>query len=159
MNKLRFVCGLVVAAVIVGSSAFVAHATAADTVKVGILHSLSGTMAISETSLRDVELMAIEEINDGRRRAGQKGRADRRRSGQRLAAVRRKGQGTDQHRSCRGHVRLLDLGQPQIGVASFRRIQPVAVLSLAVRRGRTVAERVLRRRHAEPANSCRPSII
>lgn len=32
-------------------------------VKVGILHSLSGTMAISETSLRDVELMAIEEIN------------------------------------------------------------------------------------------------
>ena len=36
-----------------------------DTVKVGILHSLSGTMAISETSLKDVELMAIEEINAG----------------------------------------------------------------------------------------------
>jgi len=34
-------------------------------VKVGILHSLSGTMAISETSLKDVALMAIEEINDG----------------------------------------------------------------------------------------------
>ncbi len=32
-------------------------------IKVGILHSLTGTMAISETSLRDVELMAIEEIN------------------------------------------------------------------------------------------------
>lgn len=32
-------------------------------IKVGVLHSLSGTMAISETSLRDVELMAIEEIN------------------------------------------------------------------------------------------------
>jgi urea transport system substrate-binding protein len=32
-------------------------------VKVGILHSLSGTMAISETSLRDVVLMAVEEIN------------------------------------------------------------------------------------------------
>jgi urea transport system substrate-binding protein len=32
-------------------------------VKVGILHSLSGTMAISETSLKDVALMAIEEIN------------------------------------------------------------------------------------------------
>jgi len=28
-------------------------AKAADTIKVGILHSLSGTMAISETSLRD----------------------------------------------------------------------------------------------------------
>ncbi len=35
----------------------------ADTIKVGILHSLSGTMAISETSLKDVALMAIEEIN------------------------------------------------------------------------------------------------
>ena len=31
-----------------------------DTIKVGILHSLSGTMAISEISLRDMELMAIE---------------------------------------------------------------------------------------------------
>ena len=35
----------------------------AASVKVGILHSLSGTMAISETSLRDVVLMAAEEIN------------------------------------------------------------------------------------------------
>ena len=38
-------------------------AQAAETIKVGILHSLSGTMAISETSLKDVALMAIEEIN------------------------------------------------------------------------------------------------
>ncbi|SVD66999.1 uncharacterized protein METZ01_LOCUS419853, partial [marine metagenome] len=38
-------------------------AQAADTIKVGVLHSLSGTMAISETSLKDVALMAIEEIN------------------------------------------------------------------------------------------------
>jgi urea transport system substrate-binding protein len=35
----------------------------AKTVKVGVLHSLSGTMAISETVLKDVALMAIEEIN------------------------------------------------------------------------------------------------
>jgi len=48
-----------VAAMLGGS--FAAHA--ADTIKVGILHSLSGTMAISETSLKDVALMAIEEIN------------------------------------------------------------------------------------------------
>jgi urea transport system substrate-binding protein len=34
-----------------------------NSIKVGILHSLTGTMAISETSLKDVELMAIEEIN------------------------------------------------------------------------------------------------
>jgi urea transport system substrate-binding protein len=34
-----------------------------DTIKVGILHSLSGTMAISETVLKDTVLMAIDEIN------------------------------------------------------------------------------------------------
>jgi len=32
-------------------------------IKVGILHSLSGTMAISEVSVKDAEIMAIEEIN------------------------------------------------------------------------------------------------
>jgi urea transport system substrate-binding protein len=36
---------------------------AQDTVKVGILHSLSGTMAISETSLRDILLFTFDEIN------------------------------------------------------------------------------------------------
>ncbi len=36
---------------------------AADTIKVGILHSLSGTMAISETTLKDAMLMLIEEQN------------------------------------------------------------------------------------------------
>ena len=41
-----------------GSSAW-----AADTIKVGVLHSLSGTMAISETVLKDTVLMAIDEIN------------------------------------------------------------------------------------------------
>ena len=34
-----------------------------DTIKVGILHSLSGTMAISETTLKDVMLMLIDEQN------------------------------------------------------------------------------------------------
>ncbi|MGE0844778.1 MAG: urea ABC transporter substrate-binding protein [Flavobacteriaceae bacterium] len=36
---------------------------AADTIKIGILHSLSGTMAISETTLKDVMLMLIDEQN------------------------------------------------------------------------------------------------
>lgn len=40
-----------------------ATAHAAETIKVGILHSLSGTMAISETTLKDVMLMLIEEQN------------------------------------------------------------------------------------------------
>jgi urea transport system substrate-binding protein len=38
-------------------------AQAEETIKVGILHSLSGTMAISETTLKDVMLMLIEEQN------------------------------------------------------------------------------------------------
>jgi urea transport system substrate-binding protein len=47
------------AALAVTGSATVAQ----DTIKVGILHSLSGTMAISETTLKDVMLMLIEEQN------------------------------------------------------------------------------------------------
>jgi urea transport system substrate-binding protein len=39
------------------------QAAAQETIKVGILHSLSGTMAISETTLKDVMLMLIEEQN------------------------------------------------------------------------------------------------
>jgi urea transport system substrate-binding protein len=49
-----------------GSSASKASAepgVSGDKIKVGILHSLSGTMAISEVSVRDAELLAIEEIN------------------------------------------------------------------------------------------------
>lgn len=38
-------------------------AAAGDTIKVGILHSLSGTMAISETTVVDAEELAIKEIN------------------------------------------------------------------------------------------------
>lgn len=39
-------------------------AIAADTIKVGVLHSLSGTMAISETTLKDTMLMLIEDQNE-----------------------------------------------------------------------------------------------
>ena len=48
-------------ATIAGLSSLPAHAQ--DTIKVGILHSLSGTMAISETVLKDTVLMAIDDIN------------------------------------------------------------------------------------------------
>ena len=36
---------------------------AADTIKVGVLHSLSGTMAISETTLKDTVLMLVDDLN------------------------------------------------------------------------------------------------
>ncbi len=43
---------------------FISRAWAAETIKVGILHSLSGTMAISESTLKDVDLMLIDEQNN-----------------------------------------------------------------------------------------------
>jgi urea transport system substrate-binding protein len=51
------------AAIIAASLAPLSFAQSKDPIKVGILHSLSGTMAISETVLKDVALMAIDEIN------------------------------------------------------------------------------------------------
>ena len=57
----KFVRLMSIALPIVASAAH--HATAEETIKVGILHSLSGTMAISETTLKDVMLMLIEEQN------------------------------------------------------------------------------------------------
>ena len=56
----KYFCTLFVNAVVLAA---IPVAGIADTIKVGVLHSLSGTMAISETSLRDVLLMAIDEIN------------------------------------------------------------------------------------------------
>src|SRR5580692_1018257 len=50
-------------AVGVALAAVATLAQAADTIKVGVLHSLSGTMAISETTLKDTVLMLIAEQN------------------------------------------------------------------------------------------------
>lgn len=50
-------------AAIAAAAVFASTAFSAEKVKVGVLHSLSGTMAISETSLRDVLLFTFDEIN------------------------------------------------------------------------------------------------
>jgi len=57
LRKLTKVAG--VAALTLGA----AIAQASDTIKVGVLHSLSGTMAISETTLKDTVLMMVEDQN------------------------------------------------------------------------------------------------
>src|SRR6202451_3514224 len=64
---LRSLCAVALSGLVCGSPIFSSTAVAADdsdTVKLGVLHSLSGTMAISETSLRDVLLFAFDEINN-----------------------------------------------------------------------------------------------
>ena len=57
---MKVLAGAAVAASVSMMSTF---AVAADTIKVGVLHSLSGTMAISETTLKDTVLMLIEDQN------------------------------------------------------------------------------------------------
>jgi urea transport system substrate-binding protein len=59
--KTSFARHLVALALVCGMS--LSAQAAEEPVKIGILHSLSGTMAISEVSLRDAVLMAVEEIN------------------------------------------------------------------------------------------------
>ena len=59
-NRRNFIKATVLFAAL-ASIGMTAHA--ADTIKVGVLHSLSGTMAISETALKETVLMTIDEIN------------------------------------------------------------------------------------------------
>src|SRR6201747_584811 len=51
------------AGLVLGLAAFTTARAADDTIKVGVLHSLSGTMAISETTLKDTVLFLIDEQN------------------------------------------------------------------------------------------------
>jgi len=63
-SRRDFIKGGLLASTAVGAGLSFPNALRAqETVKIGVLHSLSGTMAISEVSLRDVVLMAVEEIN------------------------------------------------------------------------------------------------
>ena len=59
LKRLATSAALALAGLTVGTQVLAAEGT----IKVGVLHSLSGTMAISETVLKDVTLMAIDEIN------------------------------------------------------------------------------------------------
>nr|WP_193368993.1 urea ABC transporter substrate-binding protein [Pelagibius marinus] len=55
--------GAMSAAAFAAALAGVSAAQAAETIKVGVLHSLSGTMAISETTLKDTVLMMVDDLN------------------------------------------------------------------------------------------------
>ncbi len=59
--RLKFSTKLALAALM--SCGISTTAFSAETIKVGVLHSLSGTMAISETTLKDTMLMLVEEQN------------------------------------------------------------------------------------------------
>ena len=99
-----------------------------DTIKIGILHSLSGTMAISETILKDVMLMQVDELNAKGGLLGKKVEAvvvDPASNWPLFAEKAREllsqGQG-------RRGVRLLDVGVAQVRVAGVRGAERPAVL-------------------------------
>src|SRR5262245_51326690 len=67
MHLLKGVCRTALAAGVIAiglaTGLATAHAQTQGTIKIGVLHSLSGTMAISETTLKDTILMMVEDQN------------------------------------------------------------------------------------------------
>ena len=105
----------------------------AGTIKIGVLHSLSGTMAISETTLKDTILMMIDEQNKKGGLLGKKLEAvvvdpasDWPLFAEKAQPAAREGQG-------RGRLRLLDVRLAQVGAAGVREGQRPALLPGAVR--------------------------
>src|SRR4026209_2234580 len=127
------------------------YAADKEPIKIGVLHSLSGTMAISEVSLRDVVLMAIDEINA---KGGILGR-------QVKPVVVDPASNWDLFAEKAKQLLLQDkvavvfgcgaLGGPEAGAAGLREEQRSVVLSRPVRRGRMFAQRVLHRGGRQPA--------
>ena len=117
----------------------IAKAAESDTIKVGILHSLSGTIAIIETSLHNAELLAIEEINAKGGVLGKKIEPiveDPQSMVQVFAEKAKKLLLEDKVVAVLG---LLHLGEPAIGAAGVRGEQRRAALSDALRRRRNAA--------------------
>src|SRR6202165_3403218 len=61
LSRRRWLAGT--GGLVLGLAAATSEKAADDTIKVGVLHSLSGTMAISETTLKDTVLFLIDEQN------------------------------------------------------------------------------------------------
>src|SRR5881394_3249228 len=63
MKILQGTCRAALFAVALFGATGIANAQTQGTIKIGVLHSLSGTMAISETTLKDTILMMVDDIN------------------------------------------------------------------------------------------------
>src|SRR3954466_12683571 len=63
MTFLKGICRAALAAGALAVAAAAADAQTQGTIKIGVLHSLSGTMAISETTLKDTVLMMVDDLN------------------------------------------------------------------------------------------------
>ena len=128
--RLRWLSAAAAVLAIVGSA--VNSARAEDTIKIGILHSLSGTMAISETILKDLMLMEVADVNAKGGLLGKKIEpvvVDPASNWPLFAEKAR--ELITQGQGCR-RVRLLDLGVAQIGAAGVRGTQRTTVLSARI---------------------------
>jgi hypothetical protein len=155
-RKIFMTAVLLAASALSLSLARVTVAQQSATIKVGVLHSLSGTMAISETTLKDTILMMIDEQNKKGGLLGKKLEAvvvDPA-SNWPLFAESCTAAREGQSRCC---VRMLDFGIEKVGSAGFREEQRVALLSGPVRRRRVFEERHLHGRCSESAghSGCR----
>ncbi|MGH7063549.1 MAG: urea ABC transporter substrate-binding protein [Stellaceae bacterium] len=63
LNRMWSVAGAIAIAIAITGLAGSAVAQTQDTIKIGVLHSLSGTMAISESTLKDTVLMMVDNLN------------------------------------------------------------------------------------------------
>ena len=127
-------------------------------VTVGILHSVTGTMAISETGSVQAEKLAIEQINAAGGVLGRKIKFIQEDGAQRLADIRREGEEAPGQRQGRVRDGLLDLGLAQGGAAGVRAIQRHALLSDLLRRARSLQERHLHRPGGDAADHRRPRL-
>ena len=116
-----------------------AAAPTGGTIKVGILHSLSGTMAISETTLKDVMLMLIEEQNAKGGLLGKKLEPVVVDPASNWPLFAEKARQLAVGGQVRRGVRLLDVGVPQVRAAGVRGAERHSVLSGAVPRARSAA--------------------
>ena len=121
----------------------------------GSLNSLSGTMAITEVTVRDAIKLAVDEINAkggvlGKQIqiVGEDGASD-------WPMFAEKAEKLIKQRLRRRGVRRLDLVQPQGDAAGLREQQLTALLPRAVRGPGVVAEHLLHRRHHQPADHAR----
>ena len=146
------ITSLAAAGAVAAGLAFTAPARAADdTIKVGILHSLSGTMAISETTLKDTMLLLIDEQNKKGGLLGKKLEAvvvDPASDWPLFAEKARELIEKDKVAAVFGCWTSVS---PQIGAAGLRGAEQPALLSRPVRGRGKPAQRLLHRRRAEPA--------
>ena len=122
-------------------------------IKVGILHSLSGTLTASERPLQQLLVMMIEKLNKNGGLLGRPVEAvimDPRSDANAYAAQAR---ALLAGHEVAGDLRLLDLGLAQAGAAGTGRARRLAVLPKPIRRRGAVAQRDLHRRDTAPAGA------